>query len=86
MVTFFFLSILLFIPITGDDWYNYAIGKQGITISIQNTILMYLTWEGRIISRILIYLLTYHRIFYSILTSVLITFFCYTTANFFKTK
>lgn len=86
VIFLFFLSILLFIPITGDDWYNYAIGKQGMTISIQNTILMYFTWEGRIISRILIYFLTYHRIFYCIFTSFLITSFCYVVANFFKTK
>ncbi len=85
-IFFFFCSIFLLIPITGDDWYNYVVGKEGVISSIQHSISMYFSWEGRIVSRILIYLLTPHRIIYSIITSFLITLLCYFIANFYQTK
>ncbi len=85
-IFFFFFLLLLFIPITGDDWGNFLIGKNGFWACIENTIMMYRTWEGRIVSRLFINLLTYHRLIYVILTSFLITSFCYCLANLFPTK
>lgn len=84
---FLFFSILLFfVPITGDDWYNYVIGQKGVFSSISNTFRMYFTWEGRIVSRLLIYLLTSHRFIYIIVTSFSLTALCYFIANIYLPK
>ena len=82
----FFCAIFFFVPITGDDWYNYVVGKKGVVSNIQQAISMYFSWEGRLVSRIFIYLLTPHRFIYSILTSFLITLLCYFIAHFYQTK
>ncbi len=86
IIFLFFVTILLFVPIVGDDWNNYLIGQTGIVSSIKNTIEMYCTWEGRFVSRLLINLLTCHRIIYCVITAFLITALCFFIANFFKTK
>lgn len=76
----FFISILLFFiilfslsPISGDDWGNYLIGKTGVYKSITEAIGMYFDWEGRLISRVLINILTYHKTLWNIVNSLVIT-------------
>lgn len=72
-VFFIFIFISFLTPITGDDWGNFITGEQGIIASIDNAINMYISWEGRFFSRILINILTYHKWLWNILNSVMIT-------------
>ena len=69
----FFLIIFFLSPICGDDWGNYIIGSRGIYRSITEAIGMYFDWEGRIISRVLINILTYHKTLWNIVNSLVIT-------------
>ena len=76
----FFVSIFLFFvlifflsPISGDDWGNYIEGSRGIYKSITEAIGMYFSWEGRFISRILINILTYHKVLWNFVNSLVIT-------------
>ena len=76
----FFVSIFLFFvlifflsPISGDDWGNYIEGSRGIYKSITEAIGMYFSWEGRLISRILINILTYHKVLWNFVNSLVIT-------------
>lgn len=69
----FFLIIFFLSPICGDDWGNYIIGARGIYRSITEAIGMYFDWEGRIISRVLINILTYHKTLWNIVNSLVIT-------------
>lgn len=69
----FFVIILCLSPISGDDWGNYLEGSQGLRHSITQAIGMYFTWEGRFISRVLINLLTYHKVIWNIINSLAIT-------------
>ena len=69
----FFLLIFFLSPISGDDWGNYIEGSRGLYKSITEAIGMYFSWEGRFISRILINILTYHKILWNIVNSVVIT-------------
>ncbi len=69
----FFVIILCLSPISGDDWGNYLEGAQGLRHSIGQAVGMYLAWEGRFISRILINILTYHKIIWNIVNSFIIT-------------
>lgn len=73
----FFIIILSLSPICGDDWDNYTVGVQGIQTIFSSAIDMYFTWEGRFVSRILIYLLTYNKIFFVIISSTLLTLIVY---------
>lgn len=75
---FLFFMIVLFIltlaPITGDDWGNFVTNPTGnILSSIKLAYGMYFTWEGRIVSRILIYVLTAHKILWNVITAISLT-------------
>ena len=50
----FFFLILTLSPISGDDWGNYLVGKIGLRHCFGQALGMYFTWEGRLLSRILI--------------------------------
>ena len=69
----FFLLIFFLSPICGDDWGNYIEGSKGLYKSITEAIGMYFSWEGRFISRVLINILTYHKVLWNIVNSLVIT-------------
>ena len=69
----FFFTILTLSPISGDDWGNYLVGKQGMIHSFVQAFEMYFNWEGRLVSRILINILTYHKWLWNIVNSLFIT-------------
>ena len=84
---FIFYEIILFLcPIAGDDWGNYLVGQSGISTIIGNTIKLYKTWEGRIISRFLINILTYHKILWNIINGLFITMIPYFISKIIKPK
>lgn len=84
----FFLAILFLSPISGDDWGNYLIGKHGLIYDFRSAFSLYFSWEGRLISRILINLLTYNKIIWNIANSFLIVSIIYLTNKIcnFKNK
>lgn len=69
----FFLIIFFLSPISGDDWGNYLVGKTGFYKSITEAVGMYFSWEGRLISRVLINILTYQKTLWNIVNSLVIT-------------
>ena len=73
----FFLLIMFLSPISGDDWGNYLVGKQGVRHMIGNAIGMYFSWEGRFISRLLINLFTYNKWIWNIFNSLIIVSIIY---------
>lgn len=73
----FFLIILSLSPICGDDWGNYPIGAEGFLKILSATKDAYFSWEGRLISRVFIYLLTYYKFIFVIVTSALLTLIIY---------
>ena len=73
----FFVVILSLSPICGDDWGNYPIGAQGLQAVFLAAKNAYFTWEGRFISRIFIYLFTYYKFLFVIVTSCLFTLIVY---------
>ena len=75
--TIFFEIILFLSPISGDDWGNYLVGQTGLYHSIGNAIGMYFDWEGRFVSRILINILTYHKILWNIINALALTITIY---------
>ena len=75
----FYFSILIFIftilclsPICGDDWGNYIISSKGIYHAFSEAVGMYFDWEGRFVSRVIINLLTSHKILWNIVNSIFI--------------
>lgn len=72
LLVLFFMFVLFLSPISGDDWGNYIEGSQGIRHIFGNAIGMYFDWEGRFISRILINILTYHKVLWNIINSLMI--------------
>ena len=74
-ISIFLLFLLIFFlsPICGDDWGNYIEGSKGLYRSITEAIGMYFSWEGRFISRVLINILTYHKILWNFVNSLVIT-------------
>ena len=60
-VFLFFVFLFFLSPISGDDWSNYLVGSEGIRHSLGVTLGMYFDWEGRIVSRMLINILTYNK-------------------------
>lgn len=68
-----FITILFLSPISGDDWGNYLIGIKGLRHSIGVAVGMYFDWEGRFISRVLINILTYHKVLWNIVNASFIT-------------
>lgn len=82
----FFLIISILMPISGDDWGNYLIGKEGLHRMVGNAIGMYFDWEGRFVSRLLINLLTYHKWIFNIVISLLLTLFIYFISKLLPSK
>ena len=82
----FFAFILFLCPIMGDDWSNYIEGSKGLRHVFGYTIGMYFDWEGRIASRFLITLLTYHKFIWNILNSLVIVFIIYLINKIVKPK
>ena len=68
----FFLIIFILSPISGDDWGNYLIGREGIRHSLGVAVGLYFDWEGRFISRVFINILTYHKWLWNIINSFVI--------------
>ena len=65
----FFILIMFLSPISGDDWGNYLVGASGLHHIIGEAIGMYFSWEGRFVSRLLINILTYHKVLWNIINS-----------------
>ncbi len=82
----FFIMILFLSPISGDDWGNYMVGTQGLRHMIGQAIGMYFDWEGRLVSRIFINFLTYHKWLWNIINSLLITSIIYFTVKIIEPK
>ena len=82
----FFFLILTLSPISGDDWGNYLVGKIGLRHCFGQALGMYFSWEGRLVSRILINLLTYNKFIWNIVNSVLITGIISVIINLIKPK
>lgn len=76
-VFLFFLLVCFLNPIVGDDWWNYPIGKQGLYKIISRAVELYFIWEGRFISRVLINLLTYHKILWNFVNATVMTSIVY---------
>lgn len=70
IVFILFLALFYFIPFTGDDWQNYGNGKFGLINILRNSYRYYLTWEGRIGSRIIIFLVTFNKWLWNIIASI----------------
>lgn len=77
----FWFTIATFTPISGDDWHNYVVGQLNLRHILGQTIGMYFTWEGRLISRLLINLLTYHKFIFNFLLAFLLTLSLYLINN-----
>lgn len=82
----FFIIILSLSPISGDDWGNYMVGTQGLRHMIGQAIGMYFDWEGRLVSRLFINFLTYHKWIWNIINSLLITSIIYFTVKIIEPK
>lgn len=80
IATFIFMLIIHSLaPITGDDWYNAA-PKYSVTGSVEKAVEFYKEWEGRIVGRVIINLLSSRKIIYNILTALImasIVYFAY---------
>ena len=72
-VFLFFLVILFLVPIAGDDWGNYLAGKKGFIYAFTNAYSLYFTWEGRLVSRVLVTIFTQYKWLFNIISSLLIT-------------
>lgn len=82
----FFVIILSLSPISGDDWGNYMVATQGLKHIIGQAIGMYFDWEGRLISRVFINFLTYHKWIWNIINSLLLTSIIYFTVKMIESK
>ena len=70
---FLFLLLIFFLsPISGDDWGNYLEGSKGIYHMFSQAVGMWFTWEGRLISRVLINILTYNKWLWNIVNAATI--------------
>lgn len=74
---FFFLLISILSPISGTDWINYLVGKEGIKSCIENISIA----DGRIIHGFLAPFLTYNKMLFNILFSLLISKFVLSCNN-----
>ncbi len=81
MTFIIFLLISFISPVTGDDWKNYVIGNSGLLNIFKNVWEMYLTWEGRMASRLFIDLLIPHKLIFSTLFALLIASSTYCICN-----
>ena len=82
----FILFILFLSPISGDDWGNYLVGQNGIRHMIGQALGMYLSWEGRLGSRLLINFLTYNKIIWNFVNTFVIVGITYFINNICKFK
>ena len=86
-VIFLFFLILFFLsPISGDDWGNYLVGSSGLRHSLGVALGMYFDWEGRLVSRIFINILTYHKWLWNIINALLIVVFIYGAEKLIEKK
>ena len=84
---FVFLLIILFLsPISGDDWGNHIEGSKGLYHMISQAIGMYFSWEGRLVSRIFINILTYNKWLWNITNSLVIVGIIYYIEKIVKFK
>lgn len=87
IIVFIFFGVILFLsPISGDDWANYLVGKEGIYHSIGNAIGMYFDWEGRFLSRIFINIFTYYKALWNITNSLVIAGIIYYIVRIVKPR
>jgi len=85
-VFIFVLLYSLITPITGDDWGNYFVGKNGIKYSVDFAISMYKNWEGRFVSRLFLSFFTYYKPLWNILNAIQITGIIYCGYELIKPK
>ena len=82
---FLLLLIIMFLsPICGDDWSNYLEGTNGLYHMFSEAIGMYFTWEGRLISRILINILTFYKPLWNFVNSFAIVSMIYLIIKIIK--
>lgn len=87
IVVFLFFTVMFFLsPIAGDDWSNYLVGSEGIRHSLGVALGMYFDWEGRIVSRVLINILTYHKWLWNIVNALVVTVIIYMGMKFIGKK
>ena len=77
LVFFLFLIISFCSPLMGDDWGNYINGSGGLLYTIKYALYSYTSYEGRIVSRIFLTILTYHKIWWNILNPLVISMIYY---------
>ena len=70
LIFIFCLIIFCLSPISGDDWGNFLVGREGIRRSFGVALGMYFDWEGRFISRVFINIFTYHKVLWNIINSI----------------
>ena len=82
ILTFFLFLVISFLsPLTGDDWSNYTIGKNGFIHAFTEAWDMYFANEGRFVSRVLINLLVCNKIIFNIVFSFLMSGIVYVSVN-----
>ena len=85
--SFLFILLILFLsPISGDDWGNHLEGTLGFRHMITQAIGMYFSWEGRLVSRLLINMLTINKWLWNILNSIAIVGIAYYINKIVKFK
>ena len=82
----FFVIIFSLSPICGDDWGNYLEGAKGFKHMVGNALGMYFYWEGRMFSRFLINVLTYNKILWNIVNSLVLIGIVYMIIKIIKPK
>lgn len=81
-----FFIILCLSPICGDDWSNYLEGLNGFRHMLGQTLGMYFDWEGRLVSRLLINVLTYNKLLWNIVNSLVLVSTIYLIIKISKPK
>lgn len=77
LVFLLFLIICFCSPLMGDDWGNHINGSGGLLYTIRYAFHSYTSYEGRIVSRIFLTILTYHKIWWNILNPLIISMIYY---------
>lgn len=72
LIFILFLFISHNIPLTGDDWTNYLYKTTSLSSTIRIVIGKYLTFEGRIFSRIFILMLINNKLWWEIINAFVI--------------
>ncbi len=81
-----FMTLGILIPYGGDDWGNSLIKITSMTQLIDIVRGFYLTWEGRIFSRVFLCLLVPNQILWAFINSITMCLFYYILCNFFEKK